>query len=140
MALSFDGGVQSDLSFDGKNPLRQASDQFDDDLVRPATPPRDCLGPWDRPPGVPREVRMSIDILPPMGNASPPPKKVLSESNKESMYYGGCLMEAVRQVSRGTRSLPCATFPSLRRPRHLLRETRPTSRSGSARVEALASP
>lgn len=60
--------------------------------ARPASPPShhqaDGL-PFPRSPG-------SIDFLPPVGNVRPPPQKLLSESNKESMYLGSCLMAAVR--------------------------------------------
>ena len=60
--------------------------------ARPALPPahNQAAGlPFPRPPG-------SIDFLPAVGNAPPPPQKLLSDSNKESMYLGGCLMVAVR--------------------------------------------
>jgi len=57
--------------------------------ARPASPPGAEF--WDFPPRP-----TSIDVVPPVGNVSPPPRKVLSDSNKESMYMGNCLMGAVR--------------------------------------------
>ena len=55
---------------------------------RPSTP---GWGNGIKPP------RTSIDVMPAVGNVRGPPRVVINEANKESMYHQGCLLLAVRQ-------------------------------------------
>jgi ankyrin repeat protein len=68
----------------------EEDDSFDGSGIRPATPPNE-----DNNNNFPRKST-HIHAIPPVGNSLPPPRKVLSQANKESMYLGSCLLSAVR--------------------------------------------